>query len=56
VPALRATPRPAVKSGAAALPGADGTAPLGDLNASPDYKRHLARVLTRRALTTAAAA
>ena len=35
---------------------ADGTEPPGDLNASPDYKRHLARVLTRRALTKAAAA
>jgi carbon-monoxide dehydrogenase medium subunit len=33
---------------------ADGTQPPGDLNASPDYKRHLARVLTRRALTKAA--
>ena len=33
---------------------ADGTEPPGDLNASPDYKRHLARVLTRRALTKAA--
>ena len=35
---------------------AEGTEPPGDLNASPDYKRHLARVLTRRALTKAAAA
>ena len=35
---------------------ADGTEPPGDLNASPDYKRHLARVLTRRALEEAAAA
>jgi carbon-monoxide dehydrogenase medium subunit len=33
---------------------AEGTQPPGDLNASPDYKRHLARVLTRRALTKAA--
>jgi aerobic carbon-monoxide dehydrogenase medium subunit len=35
---------------------ADDTDPPGDLNASPDYKRHLARVLTRRALEEAAAA
>jgi carbon-monoxide dehydrogenase medium subunit len=32
---------------------ADGTDPPGDLNATPDYKRHLARVLTRRALDEA---
>jgi carbon-monoxide dehydrogenase medium subunit len=38
----------------AAEVAADGTEPPGDLNASPDYKRHLARVLTRRALTRAA--
>jgi aerobic carbon-monoxide dehydrogenase medium subunit len=35
---------------------ADGTDPPGDLNATPDYKRHLARVLTRRALELAVAA
>ncbi len=40
--------------GAAAEQAAEGTEPPGDLNATPDYKRHLARVLTRRALTTAA--
>jgi carbon-monoxide dehydrogenase medium subunit len=34
---------------------AEGTDPPGDLNATPDYKRHLARVLTRRALEKAAA-
>jgi carbon-monoxide dehydrogenase medium subunit len=38
----------------AAEQAAEGTNPPGDLNASPDYKRHLARVLTRRALTKAA--
>jgi len=32
---------------------ADDTDPPGDLNATPDYKRHLARVLTRRALEEA---
>jgi aerobic carbon-monoxide dehydrogenase medium subunit len=32
----------------------EGTEPPGDLNATPDYKRHLARVLTRRALEEAA--
>jgi aerobic carbon-monoxide dehydrogenase medium subunit len=40
--------------GAAAEQAAEGTEPPGDLNATPDYKRHLARVLTRRTLTTAA--
>jgi aerobic carbon-monoxide dehydrogenase medium subunit len=38
----------------AAEQAADGTEPAGDLNATADYKRHLARVLTKRALTTAA--
>ena len=32
---------------------AEGTDPPGDLNATPEYKRHLARVLTRRALEQA---
>jgi carbon-monoxide dehydrogenase medium subunit len=40
--------------GRAAEQAAEGTEPLGDLNATPDYKRHLARVLTRRALEEAA--
>jgi carbon-monoxide dehydrogenase medium subunit len=40
---------------AAAGQAAEGTDPPGDLNATPDYKRHLARVLTRRALEEAAA-
>jgi aerobic carbon-monoxide dehydrogenase medium subunit len=38
---------------AAAERAADGTDPPGDLNATPDYKKHLARVLTRRALQEA---
>jgi carbon-monoxide dehydrogenase medium subunit len=40
---------------AAAEQAAEGTDPPADLNASADYKRHLARVLTRRALEEAAA-
>jgi len=31
-------------------PAAEGLNPPQDLNASPDYRRHLATVLTRRAL------
>ena len=38
---------------AAAEQAAEGTEPPADLNASADYKRHLARVLTRRALEQA---
>ena len=38
----------------AAEQAAEGTDPPGDLNATPEYKQHLARVLTRRALETAA--
>ena len=33
----------------------EGTSPAGDLNASADFRRHLARVLTRRALERALA-
>jgi carbon-monoxide dehydrogenase medium subunit len=40
--------------GRAAEQAAEGTDPPGDLNATPDFKRHLARVLTRRALEEAA--
>jgi len=39
---------------AAAAHAADGTDPPADLNASADYKRHLAQVLCRRALEEAA--
>ncbi len=37
---------------AAALAGED-TGPVGDLHAGPEFRRHLARLLTRRALMTA---
>jgi carbon-monoxide dehydrogenase medium subunit len=37
----------------AAEHAADGLEPSGDLNATPDFRRHLARVLTRRALEEA---
>jgi aerobic carbon-monoxide dehydrogenase medium subunit len=40
---------------AAAEQAAEGTDPPGDLNATPEYKKHLARVLCRRALEDAAA-
>jgi carbon-monoxide dehydrogenase medium subunit len=39
--------------GAAADHAAEGTSPPSDLNASAEYKRHLARVLCRRALQQA---
>ena len=38
---------------AAAAVADEGTEPAGDLNASPDFRRHLARVLTKRALVEA---
>jgi carbon-monoxide dehydrogenase medium subunit len=53
--ALRGQPLDAEHIAAAAELAAEGTHPLGDLNATVDYKRHLARVLTKRALTTAGA-
>jgi aerobic carbon-monoxide dehydrogenase medium subunit len=37
----------------AAEQAGEGSEPPGDINATPDYKRHLARVLTRRALEEA---
>ena len=51
--ALRGQPLTADSIAAAAEHAADGTEPPSDLNASQDYKRHLARVLCKRALTTA---
>jgi carbon-monoxide dehydrogenase medium subunit len=54
--ALRGQALDSASIGAAAEQAAEGTDPPGDLNATPEYKRHLARVLTRRALEAAAAA
>jgi aerobic carbon-monoxide dehydrogenase medium subunit len=56
---LRATDvEQALASGAspaeAAASAAEGTSPIEDMHADRDYRRHLARVLAERALTTAA--
>jgi carbon-monoxide dehydrogenase medium subunit len=51
--ALRGQPLNAQSIAAAAEQAAEGTEPPADLNASADYKRHLARVLTKRALEAA---
>ncbi len=40
---------------AAAEKAADGTSPPADTNGSSDYRKHLARVLTRRAVEEALA-
>ena len=40
----------------AATSAADGTSPVQDMHADRDYRQHLARVLTKRALTTARSA
>jgi carbon-monoxide dehydrogenase medium subunit len=53
--ALRGQPLDGERIARAAEQAAEGTDPPGDLNATPEYKRHLARVLTRRALEAAAA-
>ena len=52
--ALRGQPLNKESIARAAEQAAEGTEPPADLNASADYKRHLARVLTRRALEEAA--
>jgi carbon-monoxide dehydrogenase medium subunit len=51
--ALRGQPLDAEHIRAAAEQAAEGTDPPTDLNATADYKRHLARVLCRRALEQA---
>jgi len=53
--ALRGGALDASALAAAAEQAAEGTDPPGDLNATPVYKQHLARVLTRRALEEAVA-
>jgi carbon-monoxide dehydrogenase medium subunit len=52
--ALRGQPLEATAIATAAERASEGTSPPADLNASADYKRHLARVLCRRALEQAA--
>ena len=52
--ALRGQPLNAESIAQASALAADGTSPPGDLNATPDYKRHLAQVLCKRALHQAA--
>jgi len=54
--ALRGQPLSSESIARAAEQAAEGTSPPADLNASADYKRHLARVLCRRALERATAA
>jgi carbon-monoxide dehydrogenase medium subunit len=51
---LRGSPLSADAVDAASADAAEGTDPPADLNASSDYKRHLARVLSARALKEAA--
>jgi aerobic carbon-monoxide dehydrogenase medium subunit len=52
--ALRGVDASAEAVGAAAQSAADGTSPPADLGGQPDYRQHLARVLTRRAVLAAA--
>ncbi len=60
IPVRASAVEAALKSGAtaaqAAEHAADGTEPPADLNASVEYRKHLARVLTRRALEAAGVA
>jgi carbon-monoxide dehydrogenase medium subunit len=52
--ALRGKPLTTENIAAAAALAAEGTNPPADLNASAEYKRHLATVLTKRAIVEAA--
>jgi aerobic carbon-monoxide dehydrogenase medium subunit len=58
VPVRAVATEQALASGAsvedAAALADEGTEPVGDMHADPAYRRHLARLLTRRALTAAA--
>ena len=54
--ALRGQPLSADSVAQAAEAAAEGTDPPADLNATSEYKAHLARVLTKRALEAAASA
>jgi carbon-monoxide dehydrogenase medium subunit len=51
---VRAAAAESAVAGADASRDAEGTNPPGDLHGAPDYRRHLARVLTGRALAAAA--
>jgi carbon-monoxide dehydrogenase medium subunit len=52
--ALAGSPADAAAIGAASQRAAEATSAPSDLSGAADYREHLARVLTRRALTTAA--
>jgi aerobic carbon-monoxide dehydrogenase medium subunit len=51
--ALAGAPAEADAIAAAAAKASEGTDPPSDQNAQPDYRRHLAQVLTKRALESA---
>ena len=52
--ALTGGPATAEAIAAAAESAADGTSPTSDTHADAEFRRHLARVLTKRAVTKAA--
>jgi carbon-monoxide dehydrogenase medium subunit len=52
--AVEAALRAGASAADAAAVAGDGTEPPSDLNATPEFRRHLARVLVGRALTTVA--